>query len=652
MRKRLTSFLLCFFLCISLLPVSAQATETAEVNTPEIPTEGDVWDGSTSQPTTLVQKDGLYYYEITKCSELAYVAQIGGDWLGYNYILGNNLIMNDVVLTWDEEGNCTNTEELNAWIPPRLFSGIIDGNGYSISGLYIFSDQNEVGLFQRIGDASICNLSITNAYVRGRNTVGGIAGRTQSTPDIRNCIFSGLVVGAECGGILGDAGSCEICNSTVYGMVMGSESAGGLCGNTNYTDISSCASTSKVFGGAYSTGGLVGGATNGRVKISNSYASGDVIGKGATGGFIGHGFNCTISQCFSSGNVTSTGGVAGGFIGEYADYSSSIRNCYSFGNVVSSTFGGGFVGSCADDIAFCYSMGTVVGETGKGGFIGEDRRIWGEEFSVKNCYYLKDDNYNENLFSTSIATADTKGGVEGKSINQLKVQSTFVNWDFDETWSISPDLNGGYPYLQWQENSLSDIAVNNVEISESDLALTVGDYAYLTATVSPANASNKSVTWKSSDSEIATVSAAGKVTAFSTGTAVITATTVDGGYTASCTVTVTERLSEEYRLNSIIVRDNDGAILSEIPSGTCLATVSITNLASEGNTLVFLAAYTSTGQYEGMMWVSVEDLPIGATIKVTLPVDNSDGKIENLKAFTIASFSNLTPLGEAVSFLP
>ena len=79
--------------------------------------------------------------------------------------------------------------------------------------------------------------------------------------------------------------------------------------------------------------------------------------------------------------------------------------------------------------------------------------------------------------------------------------------------------------------------------------------------------------------------------------------------------------------------------------------MSITNIASEGNTLVLLASYSAKGQYQGMMWVSVEDLPVGATCKVTLPVDNSDGKIENLKAFTVASFSNLTPLGDVVSFL-
>ena len=60
----------------------------------------------------------------------------------------------------------------------------------------------------------------------------------------------------------------------------------------------------------------------------------------------------------------------------------------------------------------------------------------------------------------------------------------------------------------------------------------------LTATVAPDNATNKDVTWTSSDSTVATVDQNGLVTALARGTAVITATTVDGGKTATCTVTV------------------------------------------------------------------------------------------------------------------
>ena len=83
------------------------------------------------------------------------------------------------------------------------------------------------------------------------------------------------------------------------------------------------------------------------------------------------------------------------------------------------------------------------------------------------------------------------------------------------------------------------VAVTGVSLDKSSISLKEGASETLTATISPANASNKSVNWKSSDTAVATVDA-GKVTAVRAGTATITVTTADGGKTASCTVTVTE----------------------------------------------------------------------------------------------------------------
>ena len=67
----------------------------------------------------------------------------------------------------------------------------------------------------------------------------------------------------------------------------------------------------------------------------------------------------------------------------------------------------------------------------------------------------------------------------------------------------------------------------------------MGETIELTATVYPANASNQSVTWASSDEAVATVDANGNVTGVAEGSATITATTVDGGKTDTCAITVT-----------------------------------------------------------------------------------------------------------------
>ena len=85
------------------------------------------------------------------------------------------------------------------------------------------------------------------------------------------------------------------------------------------------------------------------------------------------------------------------------------------------------------------------------------------------------------------------------------------------------------------------ISVTGVKLDKEALELVEGDSCQLTATVVPANAHNKKVTWSSSDESIATVDQNGKVIAVKEGTAIITVTTEDGGKTATCTVTVTAK---------------------------------------------------------------------------------------------------------------
>lgn len=88
-------------------------------------------------------------------------------------------------------------------------------------------------------------------------------------------------------------------------------------------------------------------------------------------------------------------------------------------------------------------------------------------------------------------------------------------------------------------------SVESVFLDKSSIELTEGDSSTLAATVKPDNATNKSVTWSSSDSDVATVDTSGKVTATKEGSAVITVTTVDGSKKASCNVIVTKRSGTE-----------------------------------------------------------------------------------------------------------
>ena len=86
----------------------------------------------------------------------------------------------------------------------------------------------------------------------------------------------------------------------------------------------------------------------------------------------------------------------------------------------------------------------------------------------------------------------------------------------------------------------ADVAVESVTLDKTSLDLKTGDNTTLTATVNPESATNKDVTWTSDKPEIAAVEG-GTVTAKAEGTATITVTTVDGGKTATCKVTVTPK---------------------------------------------------------------------------------------------------------------
>lgn len=90
----------------------------------------------------------------------------------------------------------------------------------------------------------------------------------------------------------------------------------------------------------------------------------------------------------------------------------------------------------------------------------------------------------------------------------------------------------------WYEAKKIAALVAGVSLSPENLSLQPGETAALTATVLPNTAVNRNVSWSSSDSSVASVDQSGNVTALRSGTAVITVTTEESGFTASATVTV------------------------------------------------------------------------------------------------------------------
>ena len=127
------------------------------------------------------------------------------------------------------------------------------------------------------------------------------------------------------------------------------------------------------------------------------------------------------------------------------------------------------------------------------------------------------------------------------------------------------------------------VSVTGVSLDKTELSLTVGDTETLTATVAPANAANQSVTWASSAPSVATVDAAGKVTAVGAGTATITVTTVDGGFTATCAVTVRPDIppaNPNYRIT--VEATQGGTVTADPTAAKAGTTVTLTPVPHRG----------------------------------------------------------------------
>ena len=141
---------------------------------------------------------------------------------------------------------------------------------------------------------------------------------------------------------------------------------------------------------------------------------------------------------------------------------------------------------------------------------------------------------SENIYTSSVNTGLKFGSLpNGNYKFELRVY-----YYYDRMQKVGSYVPSGCSTTFTVGNGSSNVAVTGISLSNSSLSLTTGESATLTATVSPRNASNKNVTWTSSNASVATVSN-GTVKAVSPGTATITCTAADGsGKTAKCTVTV------------------------------------------------------------------------------------------------------------------
>jgi filamentous hemagglutinin family protein len=286
--------------------------------------------------------------------------------LAASYTLNNNVSAVDTTTTAGVWNTALGFAPIGAGA--THFTGALDGNGYTISGLHINGTGNYVGLIG-YNSGSISNLTLTGASVVGNAYATGIvAGWNQGF--ITNVSVAGTVSGGgdHMGGLTGvNAGSLSNDNSSVT-LNTGTWSAGGLTGY-NSGAINSSSFTGSATSSGQVAGGLVGYNAHG--SVTNSYATGAVADTAqAAGGAIGWNEGGALTGDWSSATVSGGAAHSGGLAG--VNNSGAISYAYATGSVTgAANDSGGLVGYNSGSVQQSYSTGAVNGSsTYKGGLVG------------------------------------------------------------------------------------------------------------------------------------------------------------------------------------------------------------------------------------------------------------------------------------------
>lgn len=265
---------------------------------------------------------------------------------------------------------------------------------------------------------------------------------------------------------------------------------------------------------------------------------------------------------------------------EVEDGEHAVKVTNRTGGTIGATMKSSFTDGTTSVTNFVLQPGTYIAEIYEGRVYVDVDPIAQLEFTVYTVSF--DANGGTGSMDEVYATGTyvppaTAGGMAGPDGAEFLGWSTTADGEPVESVEITRDTT---LYAVWDSGEPSEpVAVDGVTIDESSITLVVGGNQTLVATVTPADADDKSVTWSSSNSSVATVTD-GVVTAVSHGTAIITVITVDGGYTATCQVTVE---AAEVHVNGVSL-DRSEMTLVEGQTGSLVATVSPGNATDKSVT--------------------------------------------------------------------
>ena len=435
--RKVTSVLLAFVLCTALLCIGAAAADSGAAG------KFAGGDGSPENPYKIENADQLKAVENDPDAHYELIADIDLEGSAENL--------------WNPIGNDQNT----------TFTGTFDGNGHTISGLYMNAKSPDntdrgLGLFSYLGsDGTIKNLTVEGEICPGEGvdggyyssvgsvagqcdggtiinctsgvnitgytegTVGGIVAGADDGGTIENCRYTGTIditIGDTTmgmGGIVGQASDCTVENCENAGTVISDIHTGGVVGRNNSGgEVLNCRNSGYVkSSGNRASGGVVGDNYG---EIKNSYNIGTVTGSGGwTGGVTGHNVaesspnaktGGIVENCYNAGTVSGSGSVGGvvGHNNSSVSHTAIVRSSYNTGTVTGGSRTGGVVGYIESGVVEnCYNTGDVTGSvdgSDAGGVVGSiEGNVNGNESTVSNCYNTGD-----------VTGSGNAGGVVGK----------------------------------------------------------------------------------------------------------------------------------------------------------------------------------------------------------------------------------------------
>ena len=268
---------------------------------------GGAWAQTASQPS---EGDGSSNspYIITKAAELAWFRdQVNSGKYRICAKIADNVEGIDMSTVCHAADASQNLNELS-WEPigNDSYQGTFDGNGKTITNLYINANQNGMVFFGYTLRSRIKNLTFGYANVTNTESNTGILVGSAGGSTLQNIMISttcNVNGGIHTGGIAGDLDG-NAYNCVNYATVQGQEDVGGLFGSYNRYSMTACANYGNVTATRKNVGGLVGFFDSGTIQDCANY--GDVKGPNRVAGMAGYVSQGKIQNVFSYGSISAT----------------------------------------------------------------------------------------------------------------------------------------------------------------------------------------------------------------------------------------------------------------------------------------------------------------------------------------------------------